>query len=542
MILKEHELLQIDEKFIDRLREQDPEALAGLSIKLVSDLKEALERLNQNPSNSSRPSGSLAPWDKGTHQANDESELVEKKARHRETSDFLENPPDTADTVAEGIGNKPPTESEEHKKLRKPGRQKGSPGFGRTQKFEETDIRHHKCEFCSVCQEDLAAVQKAYTGFQTINLEFGNTHTHAPGVRLIVTRHLYYLGLCPKCGLENRTEPWRAPADATDWKNVGLTEWRLIGPDLAALIVYLAMDMRVTRRKIKHFLWDVFGLQLSIGTLQNCIVESARAVEPVEAQLINELCRESLVFADETSHPEAHHRLWLWVFVTSSTALFLVGYRTKEIFKNFLDALADFNGHLMSDGYRLYRAYLKRLRCWAHLLRKAQGLCESYTLESQAYGQQVQAILNEIINAVYLARIGPDGGTVSIAGQHQESLTKLKKICESMAVSNHAKTRELGQEFLNDWDAIFRVLDYPAWPLTNNEAERALRHWVILRKISQGTRSPQGSRALALFASVFTTCRLRCSSPLLYMRDTIQRRRQGLTIPDLPLIPAMVAA
>ena len=59
MILKEHELLQIDENFISRLREQDPDALAGLSIKLVSDLKEALERLNQNPSNSSRPSGSL---------------------------------------------------------------------------------------------------------------------------------------------------------------------------------------------------------------------------------------------------------------------------------------------------------------------------------------------------------------------------------------------------------------------------------------------------------------------------------------------------
>ena len=111
-----------------------------------------------------------------------------------------------------------------------------------------------------------------------------------------------------------------------------------------------------------------------------------------------------------------------------------------------------------------------------------------------------------------------------------------------MAASPHPKTRELGQEFLNDWAAIFRVLDYPAWPLTNNEAERALRHWVILRKISQGTRSPQGSRALALFASVFTTCRLRNSSPLLYMRDTIQRRRQGLTIPDLPPIPALVMA
>jgi len=40
--------------------------LAGLSIKLANDLKEAMERLNQNSTNSSKPSGSLAPWDKGS--------------------------------------------------------------------------------------------------------------------------------------------------------------------------------------------------------------------------------------------------------------------------------------------------------------------------------------------------------------------------------------------------------------------------------------------------------------------------------------------
>ena len=74
---------------------------------------------------------------------------------------------------------------------------------------------------------------------------------------------------------------------------------------------------------------------------------------------------------------------------------------------------------------------------------------------------------------------------------------KLTIPCETMALSTHDKTRALGREFLNDWDAIFRILEYPAWPLTNNEAERALRHWVILRKITYGTRSPQGSRALA---------------------------------------------
>jgi transposase len=78
------------------------------------------------------------------------------------------------------------------------------------------------------------------------------------------------------------------------------------------------------------------------------------------------------------------------------------------------------------------------------------------------------------------------------------------------------------------------VLDHPSWPLTNNEAERALRHWVILRRITYGTRSERGSRALALFASIIGTCRLRRFSPLKFIRDVVSARRSGH---DAPLMP-----
>ena len=297
--------------------------------------------------------------------------------------------------------------------------------------------------------------------------------------------------------------------------------------------------MRVTRRKVKQCLFDVFGLEISVGTLQNCLIESARALAPVEQQLLEDVCRESLMHADETSHNEAGTRLWLWVFITASTALFLIGHRTKEMFVNLFDAFASpYDGYLMSDGYRLYRAYFKRLRCWAHLIRKAKGLCESYTEDSRVYGQQVHNTLNHLIETIHQAREGPDAGKVSISADHQQTLETLRNVCEEMSASSHQKTRELGREFLNDWEAIFRVLDYPAWPLINHEAERALRHWVILRKITQGTRSEQGSRALALFV----TCRLRNSSPLLYLRDVIKMRRQGDDVPQLPQIPALVVA
>jgi transposase len=62
-----------------------------------------------------------------------------------------------------------------------------------------------------------------------------------------------------------------------------------------------------------------------------------------------------------------------------------------------------------------------------------------------------------------------------------------------MQEAAHEKTRAWAVEFLNDWAALFRVLAPPHRPLTNNEAERALRHWAIGRRISQGTCTPLGS-------------------------------------------------
>ena len=143
------------------------------------------------------------------------------------------------------------------------------------------------------------------------------------------------------------------------------------------------------------------------------------------------------------------------------------------------------------------------------------------------------------MQGVYQAREGPNHGTLSIKKDYQATLDDLKSLCQRMRDSEHQKTADLGKEMLNDWDAFMNVLDYPCWPLTNNEAERALRHWVILRRITDGTRSEQGSRALALFASIIGTCRLRHFSPLTFIRDVVSERRSGH---DTPLMPQRTPA
>ena len=56
-----YDLSQLDEGYLACLPEQQ---LRSLSAKLLADLKAAHERLDQNPTNSSRPPSSRAPWER----------------------------------------------------------------------------------------------------------------------------------------------------------------------------------------------------------------------------------------------------------------------------------------------------------------------------------------------------------------------------------------------------------------------------------------------------------------------------------------------
>ena len=178
-----------------------------------------------------------------------------------------------------------------------------------------------------------------------------------------------------------------------------------------------------------------------------------------------------------------------------------------------------------------YRDYPRRLRCWAHLIRKARGLAESCDREARVFGQRVLTTLEVLMAAVYAAREGPL--PADLPTQHAPRVAALRAACEQRQGSDHAKTHALAVELLNDWDAIFQVLRHPELPLTNNEAERTLRHWVILRKLSLGTRTPVDSRVFALLASVIDTCRQRGHSPWRTLERAIADRGAGLPLAPL---------
>ena len=516
MHLNDHSLRQLDEAYIQSL---DPEALRGLSLRLLADLKEARDRLNQGPENSSRPPSSRVPWER----ASGGQPWGEDLADSEPTVESADTKPADAKPVDAKPADAKPVDA---KPKRKPGKQPGAPGIGRTQVFHAHEEQSHYPEVCAGCGRRLeSALTVAYTGFQAVDLHWADPAN--PGLTLWVVDHRFYEVACA-CGHRTRAEAGHGEGDPL-LAGVELSEWRLVGPGLAALLVALALRFRLSRARIQEFLDEWLGLKLSIGTIHQTIHEAGAAVAPAEEELVLAVLGSTLLHADETSWPEHGQPLWLWVFLSTTVTLYYVAGRGKELVENVLDG---FMGWLMTDGWVAYRHYPRRLRCWAHLIRKARGLAQSYDREARVFGALVLSTLEALMAAVYAAREGPP--VVALPLQHAGLLAALRTACEHHQGSLYPKAHALAVELLNDWEAIFQVLSHPELPLTNNEAERALRHWVILRKLSLGTRTATGSRVFALLASVIDTCRQRGQSPWRYLERAIADRRAGHPLATLP--------
>ncbi len=269
----------------------------------------------------------------------------------------------------------------------------------------------------------------------------------------------------------------------------------------------MSVRYRMSRTKIQEFLKDWTNTELSIGTIDRCIRETGIACVPVVEELVEQLQQADILHLDETHWYESGKLHWLWVAVSTKTAVFHMGSRRKEELSHLVQEA--FIGWLISDGYAAYRSYPKRQRCLAHLIRKAVAITGAINQKAAQIGQWILDDLRELI--------------AKIASGSQNNLTickilaGLRRVCHLGKKADHQKLQALAKEILNDWDAVVAFVNHPELPPTNNEAERALRHAVIARNIGFGTRTSEGSLAYSSLLSVIETCRLRDINPWTYI-------------------------
>ena len=383
----------------------------------------------------------------------------------------------------------------------------------------------HAPQACAACRSALGPeMERRYVSARN-SLELVRADM---ALQVTATRHSYFAVRC-SCGHDNVERPRVGLSSSIEGRkrNLALSERCLVGPMLATFIAALSLRCRLSRRKIQEFLTDWLNLELSTATIERCIHEFGLASQPVVEQLIEDVRAAEIVHLDETPWYQRGVLLWLWVAVTATTIVYRIGSRRKEELAALIgDA---FLGWLVTDGYGAYRDHPRRQRCLAHLIRKALALAEGYYGAGSGFGRDLVRDLRRLIERVH------DGAD---ADALKRLTNGIKWNCQCNRYEIEKKVRDLAGEILNDWGAVIAFVADPNLPPTNNDAERALRHAVIARRISFGTRTDEGSRFYAAGLSVIDTCRRRGADPWTYACSLIAAARANLT---LPLIPTTAA-
>ena len=283
------------------------------------------------------------------------------------------------------------------------------------------------------------------------------------------------------------------------------------GVNLVSLILTLREEGRLPVRTIQWYLRTVHQLKLSVGAIVRTIHQAAQQAGPAVNEVLERIRRSPVVHADETGWRENGVNGCVWTFSTPTERYFLRRGRGGEVVDEALGEA--FGGILVSDFYVAYHHYpgLKQ-RCWAHLLRDIHKLKVLYP-EDQGLAKWARGVQRLYTKGVSWAVAG------GCSSRGQLALEKrLLKLCRPFLEDPSAVRGKLCRRIERHIKELFVFVSHPETPPDNNAAERSLRHLVISRKISGGTRSGAGSGSKMTLASLFGTWRARGLNPLLECR------------------------
>jgi transposase len=340
-----------------------------------------------------------------------------------------------------------------------------------------------------------------------------------PRVAVTITEHRLHHLRCSHCGRVTRAKfPDHVPPGA-------------FGPRLEAAIATLAVRNRVSRRDTVELVGELFGARLSTGSIDAILGRTALML-PYE-ELLYHIRAAPAVNVDETGWRTGGGKRTLWAALTGRAAVFRIAPdRHEREAKALLSAR--FAGIASSDRWWAY-SYLdpeQRQVCWAHLARDFTAHSEGLDAQKE-FGEAALTLTKRLFAAWDDYRAG--GNRERLAEHIAPLAQELRRLLEAASCKSprNRRHRGLAKNLLKVWPALWTFARVPGVEPTNNRAERGLRGAVILRKLSLGTQSESGERAIERLLSASVTCRLQGRSLFAYLGDVLAANISGDPVPSL---------
>lgn len=206
------------------------------------------------------------------------------------------------------------------------------------------------------------------------------------------------------------------------------------------------------------------------------------------------------------------------------------------------DLLQGFEGILISDRYGGYNDHPldRRQLCWAHLLRNLECIAGRQGRAGRL-GRRLVRLARLTVRMEHRWR---GSGYRSVLYEHRLHRLRAwfrRELEQGACDPEKSRTGNQCRRLLGEESMLWTFLSHPGIPLTNNAAERALRPYVIWRKISFFSQSYRGDQFRPLILSIIETCKLLRISAYRILRLACEQGLRGevvtvrLPIPQLAL-------
>ncbi len=311
------------------------------------------------------------------------------------------------------------------------------------------------------------------------------------------------------------------------------------GSELQAFVIMLYFKLRVTEEKILDLLQST-GIVISGGQISNILIKKHLSIFAEERQEILQAGLESTSYhhIDDTGARVNGMNHYFSTLCNPHYSSFFTHRRKNH------DTIANLLSFLDEPSVTDDAATQKQLHNYVPIL-----ICDD---APQFHNQTEYRGLCWVHEERHFKKLRP------FFEAHQELVADFRSeiwdYFDRLKAYKKAPTSELKQALSTDFDALFSratgygeldhrialtlqkkrqlllVLDFPEIPLENNEAERALREYVIKRKISNGTRTDDGTKAWEVYLSLVDTCRKNGINFYDYLCDRIS---QAYKMPSL---------
>ena len=243
----------------------------------------------------------------------------------------------------------------------------------------------------------------------------------------------------------------------------------------------------------------------------------------------------SVVHADETSWKQGNEGYWLWVAASKLVSFFMIqDGRTMDCAKSLLGDSPKPTATLVTDRFSSY-GFWEALRqvCWAHLERTYKGWSEKKKgTYIQMFGAKLLALIRKMWKWWSQYRTGEL--ELSTFQQYMDTLSnEFESVLQEAANCGCARINLKALRLLEAKDSLWTFVRTAGVEPTNNEAERDLRHAVILRLTSFGTDSSRGSRFLERIFSAVASLRKQGRDVLTFLLETYDAHVTSMAKPSL---------